>query len=48
MNNLGPAVIGAVIGFIAWKFTPFSADWGIGPLIFIIICAVGGVAAWGK
>ena len=48
MNNLGPSIAGAVIGILSWKLSPYSADWGVGPLIWIIICTVGGVVTWGK
>ena len=46
MNNLVAAVLGAVLGFVIWKFQ--GSDFGIGPLIFIIIMAWGGAYTWGK
>ena len=48
MKNLIPAIAGAILGIVSWKFTPYSADFGVGPLVWIIICAVGGMYTWGK
>jgi|TARA_B110000971_G_C19616141_1_gene322573 hypothetical protein len=48
MKNLFPAIAGAIIGVVSWKFTSYSADFGIGPLIWIIVCTVGGMYTWGK
>ena len=37
MDKIFPALAGAVLGIIVWQTTPYSAEFGIGPLIFIII-----------
>ena len=41
------AIIGGVLGIFVWKTSVYSADFGIGPLIFILICAWGGVYTFG-
>ena len=46
MNNLIESVAGAIMGIVIWKFQ--GSDFGIGPLIFIIIMAWGGAYTWGK
>tara|TARA_B100000676_G_C17635819_1_gene608981 strand:+ start:522 stop:671 length:150 start_codon:yes stop_codon:yes gene_type:complete len=48
MDKIFPALAGAVLGIIVWQSTPYSAEFGIGPLFFIIICAVGGLAVANK
>ena len=48
MNNIGPIIAGAVLGIVTWKFSAYSADFGLGPLIWILICTVGGWYTWGK
>tara|TARA_Y100000022_G_C13023881_1_gene272396 strand:+ start:127 stop:282 length:156 start_codon:yes stop_codon:yes gene_type:complete len=48
MNNLVAGIVGGVLGVIVWKVSPYSADFGIGPLIFILICVVGGIVTFGN
>ena len=48
MNNLLAGIVGGTIGAIVWKVSPYSADFGIGPLIFISICVVGGIVTFGN
>ena len=48
MNNFVAGLIGGVIGVITWKLTPYSAEFGVGPLIYIFICFVGGIYTFGK
>ena len=48
MNNIGPIIAGAVLGIVTWKFSAYRADFGLGPLIWILICTVGGWYTWGK
>tara|TARA_Y100000294_G_C8242004_1_gene211174 strand:+ start:241 stop:411 length:171 start_codon:yes stop_codon:yes gene_type:complete len=45
--NIVGAIIGAVLGTITWKVTVYSAPFGIGPLILILVCAWGGVYVFG-
>ena len=48
MNNLVAGIVGGILGLITWKFSPYSADFGVGPLIFILICVVGGIVTFGN
>ena len=48
MNNLLAGIVGGIIGVIVWKVSLYSADFGIGPLIFILICVVGGIVTFGN
>ena len=48
MKNFIPIIAGAVLGIVTWKFSAYSADFGLGPLIWILICTVGGWYTWGK
>jgi hypothetical protein len=48
MKDLIPIIAGAVLGIVTWKFSAYSADFGLGPLIWILICTVGGWYTWGK
>ena len=48
MQNFIPIICGIALGVITWKFSPYSADFGLGPLIWILICAVGGWYTWGR
>ena len=48
MKNLIPIIAGAVLGIVTWKFSAYSADFGLGPLIWILICTIGGWYTWGK
>ncbi len=48
MRNIIPIVSGVLLGIVSWKFSAYSSNFGIGPLIWIFICAVGGWYTWGK
>ena len=48
MKNLIPIIAGTILGIIIWKFNNTSGEFGIGPLVFILICAAGGYYTWGK
>lgn len=48
MKNLIPIIAGIILGIITWKFTDNSVEFGIGPLVWILICAAGGYYTWGK
>ena len=48
MKNIIPITAGIVLGIVTWKSSAYSADFGIGPLVWILICAVGGWYTWGK
>ena len=48
MEKLIPAILGGGLGFIVWKTDAFGADFGFGPIFFIIICALGGLAVANK
>tara|TARA_B100001121_G_scaffold77388_1_gene68649 strand:+ start:19 stop:174 length:156 start_codon:yes stop_codon:yes gene_type:complete len=48
MNNSLAGLAGGILGVVVWKVSPYSADFGVGPLIFIIICIVGGIYTWGN
>ena len=48
MNNSLAGIVGGILGIVVWKVSPYSADFGVGPLIFIIICIVGGIVTFGN
>ena len=48
MKNIIPIIAGIVLGIVTWKSSAYSADFGIGPLVWILICAVSGWYAQGK
>mgnify|MGYP001204558192 FL=1 len=41
--KIAGAILGGVIGLIVWATDVYAADFGVGPLIFIGVCAWGGV-----
>ena len=48
VEKLIPAILGGGLGFIVWKTDALGVDFGFGPFLFIIICAVGGMAVANK
>ena len=48
MNNSLAGLAGGILGVVVWKASPYSADFGVGPLIFIIICIVGVIVTFGN